>query len=201
VRKRFPAYGYKEATLNPTNLRDKATEWEAEIVNAFRQQSDKSLIEGQRMEGGRSFLYLARPIKAGAACLLCHSTPETAPASMLRLYGDKHGFGWKTNEIIGAQIITVPEEVPVARAQAAFQTFLLTLVTVFTILGIALHLLMGRLVLDPIERMVESADAISKGKLDVPELAEASTDEVGRLAMAFNRMIRSLKRAMNLLEK
>jgi len=36
LRAQFPEYTYKEATLNPTNLRDRAVEWEADIVNAFR---------------------------------------------------------------------------------------------------------------------------------------------------------------------
>jgi hypothetical protein len=37
LRAKFPDYAYKEATLNPTNLRDRAPEWEADIVNRFRQ--------------------------------------------------------------------------------------------------------------------------------------------------------------------
>ena len=37
LRKKFPDYSYKEATLNPTNPRNRATDWEADIVNHFRQ--------------------------------------------------------------------------------------------------------------------------------------------------------------------
>ena len=33
----FPGYAYKEAALNPTNPADRATDWEADIINAFRQ--------------------------------------------------------------------------------------------------------------------------------------------------------------------
>src|SRR5690242_1495748 len=36
LRQRYPQYTYKEATLNPTNLRDRAVDWEADIVNHFR---------------------------------------------------------------------------------------------------------------------------------------------------------------------
>src|SRR5580658_5409587 len=36
LRKTFPDYTYKEATLNPTNLSDRATDWEADIINQFR---------------------------------------------------------------------------------------------------------------------------------------------------------------------
>ena len=36
LRDRFPEYSYKEPALNPTNLADRATDWEADIINAFR---------------------------------------------------------------------------------------------------------------------------------------------------------------------
>src|SRR5262245_10319041 len=36
VRKTFPEYAYKEAVLNPTNPRNRANDWEADIVNQFR---------------------------------------------------------------------------------------------------------------------------------------------------------------------
>src|SRR5450830_373826 len=31
--KSYPEFSYKEATLNPTNLRDRASDWEADLVN------------------------------------------------------------------------------------------------------------------------------------------------------------------------
>ncbi len=31
-----PDYSYQEATLNPTNLRDRATDWQADIIQRFR---------------------------------------------------------------------------------------------------------------------------------------------------------------------
>ena len=33
LRKQFPELTYKEATLNPTNPRDRASDWEADLVN------------------------------------------------------------------------------------------------------------------------------------------------------------------------
>lgn len=37
LQERFPGYEYKEAVLNPTNLRDRANEWEARIIADFRE--------------------------------------------------------------------------------------------------------------------------------------------------------------------
>ena len=36
IRKKHPDYQYKEATLNPTNPRNRATDWEADLVQTFR---------------------------------------------------------------------------------------------------------------------------------------------------------------------
>src|SRR5579863_5433349 len=41
LREAYPDYGYKEATLNPTNLRDRATDWEADVINIFRNHAEQ----------------------------------------------------------------------------------------------------------------------------------------------------------------
>ena len=202
LRKKYPEYSYKEAALNPTNPRDRATDWEADVVNAFRESPDQAMVVGERELGSAQSLFIARPIKiSNPACLACHSTPAAAPPSMLRIYGEANGFGWKHNEIIGAQIVSVPAIVPLQKARTAFWTVLGSLIAVFAIIFIALHLMLTHFVIKPLEQMRVSANEISTGNLDVPELDESKKDEVGALAVVFNRMIRSLKRAMQMLEQ
>ena len=46
-----------------------------------------------------------------------------------------------------------------------------------------------------------AADKISVGALDTPELAESGKDEVALLARSFNRMRRSLEKAIHLIDK
>jgi hypothetical protein len=119
IRKKFPEYSYKEAALNPSNPRDRATDWEADIINSFRQNPEQTTLVGERVVGDARSLYMARPIKiTNPACLACHSTPAAAPASMLRIYGEANGFGWKVNEIIGTQIVSVPADVPLIKARS-----------------------------------------------------------------------------------
>jgi len=93
LRTHYPDYAYKEATLNPTNLRDRAVDWEADIINTFRNHpgGTKELVGERDTPTGLS-LYLARPIQAEATCLECHSTPRAAPPSMIRHYGSNNGF-------------------------------------------------------------------------------------------------------------
>ncbi len=108
LRQKFPEYMYKEATLNPTNLKDRAVDWETDIVEAFRNKPDMKEFVGQRDTATGRSLYLAHPIVAVASCLECHSVPSAAPKVMIDKYGSTNGFGWKLNEIIGAQIVSVP---------------------------------------------------------------------------------------------
>ena len=108
LRKKYPDYAYKEAALNPTNPRDRAVEWETDIVNTFRGDTAKTEISGVRDTPTGPSLYLARPFQIkDPACLACHTTAEMAPPAMIKLYGSGNGFGWKLNEVIGAQIVSV----------------------------------------------------------------------------------------------
>ena len=48
LRKKYPDYFYKEATLNPTNPRDRATSWEVDIVGQFRSNAELKETVGTR---------------------------------------------------------------------------------------------------------------------------------------------------------
>jgi len=201
LRKKYPDYSYKEATLNPTNPRDRAVEWEADIVNEFRNKAVLTEFMGERETPTGRSLYVARPIKiSNPACLACHSVPSAAPASMIKLYGEGNGFGWKHNEIIGAQVVSVPMSLPIANAQHAFYTFMGSLFGVFLLVFVVLNVMLDWIVVRPISRMSGAADQVSIGNFDIPEFSEKGRDEVSRLAASFNRMRRSLQQAMKLID-
>ncbi|NBR28094.1 MAG: DUF3365 domain-containing protein [Betaproteobacteria bacterium] len=201
LRKKYPDYSYKEAALNPTNPRNRAVEWETDIVNAFRNDSTKTEITGMRETATGPSLYLARPFQIkDAACLACHSTADAAPPSMVQVYGNSNGFGWKHQEVIGAQIVSVPMALPVANANRAFYTFMTALTIVFAVLFVLLNIMLSVLVVRPIRLMSQAADQISTGNTDVADLKEKGKDEVAQLAKAFNRMRRSLEKAIQLID-
>jgi HAMP domain-containing protein len=201
VRAQYPDYTYKEATLNPTNLRDRAVDWEADIINTFRNRPKQHELFGERMTPTGMSLFLARPISAAAPCLQCHDTPRAAPAALIRRYGPEHGFGWKLDETVGAQIVSVPETVPIHMAEAGFRKLMLNLGLVFLVSLIVLDLLVVVTLSRPISRLSAMADELSVGKLDAPELPVRGSDEVAVLAGSFNRMRRSLVQAMKMLEE
>ena len=201
VRKKYPDYSYKEATLNPTNPRNRAVEWETDVVNAFRNRAELKELTGERSTPTGPALYVARPIQvANPACLACHSVPGAAPASMIKLYGQNNGFGWKHNEIIGAQVVSVPMALPIENANRAFYAFMLSLAAVFIAVFAALNAMLSWIIIRPIASMSAAADKVSVGDFTIPEFSEQGKDEVSVLAASFNRMRRSLHQAMKLIE-
>jgi len=202
VHQKLPDYTYREPTLNPTNLNDRAVDWEADIINDFRGDAGKSELVVTRDTPGGRYLTLARPLKIGSqACLTCHSTPENAPATMVALYGSQNGFGWKQGEIVGAQVVSIPLGVPLARAYQALLWFMLALAGTFVVTIIIVDLLLRALVTKPVAEISEMADRVSMGQLDTPEYVHDSRDEIGSLSASFNRMRRSLQNAMSMLEE
>lgn len=201
LRESHAEYTYKEATLNPTNPRDRAVGWEADIVESFRNFADNHEVIGQRDTPNGRAMYVARPIRINdEGCLVCHSVPAAAPASMIELYGTANGFGWKMNEVVGAQIVSVPMSVPEQHARQAFLVFMATLGGVFLMIFIALNLMLRYIVIAPITQMAKLADEVSKGNLKAADFPVSGKDEVATLGMAFTRMRRSLEKALKMLQ-
>lgn len=201
LRGQYPEYTYKEAALNPTNPRNRAVEWESDVVDNFRNDRAKTELVGERDTPTGKALYLARPLKVNnEACLTCHSTPELAPKTMITAYGDSNGFSWKMDEIIGAQIVSIPMSLPIAKANHAFIIFMSCLCGVLLVVFVALNFMLRKMVILPIESMSRHAKEISKGNLEIAELAPAGKDEISDLAGSFNLMRRSLEKAMKMLE-
>src|SRR6476646_2763109 len=132
LREKFPDYFYKEATLNPTNPRNRSTDWETDVVNQFRGNPTQTEFINTRESPTGTALFLARPIKVNnVSCLECHSTPDKAPVEMIKLYGGDNGFGWKLDDVIGAQIVSVPVSVPIHSAESAFRVIIAWLAGAF----------------------------------------------------------------------
>lgn len=198
--RQFPDYRYKEAALNPTNPADRANDLETGIIDKFRQDPTLQTFTVTHDTPDGPVLSVAHPIRVDQPCLACHSTPQVAPAAMIDLYGSKNGFGWKLGEVIGAQIVSVPMQVALQRANTAFAEYVGGLAVILAVILLLLNLLLHAIVVKPVRRIAGRAEAISTGEFDVPEFEVQGRDEIASLATSFNRMRRSLVRAMKLLD-
>ncbi len=201
LQKNHADYSYKEATINPTNPRDRAIEWEADVIGEFRKSPEAKEFIGQRDTPAGRALYIARPIKiTDGACLRCHSTVDAAPRTLVDKYGPANGFGWQLNETVGAQLVSVPMAVPLARAHDAWVLFMGMLTAVFATIAVVLNLMLWWLVIRPVMQLSGIADRVSLGELGAPAFDATARDEIGRLAVSFSRMRKSLVQALRLLE-
>lgn len=202
LRKTYPDYSYKEAALNPTNPEHKATSWEEDIIQYFRNYEDVKEYTGVRSTPTGQYLFLSRPFKiTKQGCLTCHSTPDAAPVSMTKKYGSHNGFGWKHNEIIGAQIVNVPMAIPIARANSTFNAFMIILASTFAVIWLVLNLFLYFIIIKRINLIAARSEEISKGDMTVAEFEQKGKDELASLGHSFNLMYRSLSSAVKLLDR
>ncbi len=188
---------YKEATLNPSNLRDKANAFETKLVEKFIAQEQTKEKRGFYNAPGGKLFYIARPIEIKKeSCLECHSTPDVAPKSMIERYGSVNGMGWRLNEIVGAQMISVPAEKVVAQANQSFVIIMAVVSVIFAFIIWLVNYLLNQNVISPLKKIARVAEEVSTGYMDA-EFEPTANDEIGNLAEAFKRMKLSLAMAMN----
>ncbi|HJU18535.1 MAG TPA: DUF3365 domain-containing protein [Stellaceae bacterium] len=198
---RYRDYAYKEASLNLTNPADQATDWQADIINAFQSNPIRQelIVERDTPEG--PMLNLARPVWLDSeGCLSCHSTPERAPSSMIDLYGTKGGFGGKRDQVVGAQIVTVPLTIAFAKAHRVFLVLIGGIAAVFAATLLLLNLFLHFLVVRPVRKISAVAHEVSLGNLNIPKYQLRGGDEIAALASSFNQMRRSLVGAIRMLK-
>ncbi|HTC38280.1 MAG TPA: DUF3365 domain-containing protein, partial [Steroidobacteraceae bacterium] len=194
-----PDYAYKEATLNPTNPRDRAAEWEGDIIQRFRNDAGTEQVVGVRDTPMGKSLYLARPIRAKPECLVCHSVPSAAPQSLIARYGGDNGFGWQPNEVVAAQVVSVPFASATANADKEFRAFMILLVAVFAAAFVVVNVLLYQLVVRPVRRIALVADQVSQGDMSAPEFPPGGATEIVSVTRSFERMRKSLEKALRLL--
>ncbi|MGH8157652.1 MAG: c-type heme family protein [Rhodanobacter sp.] len=199
LHKEHPDYAYKEATLNPTNPRDRATDWEADIVQRFRNDATTRQVTGVRDTPMGRTLFMARPIRVDPGCLSCHSLPSAAPATMLARYGSDNGFGWQPNEIVGAQIISVPLASAESSANRVRRGVLTAIAAMFASVLLIINAALYLLVIRPVRKIARIADQLSLGDASAEAFPNGGGREVAALATAFNRMRKSLDKALRML--
>ncbi|TWH42866.1 response regulator [Dulcicalothrix desertica] len=190
---------YKEATLNPTNLKDKVDDFEKVLVEQFRAKPNLKRTNGYRVQHGEKYFYIAQPLAVTkASCLECHSTPDQAPKSMIAAYGDKNGFGWNLNEIVASQMVYVPAGEVFAQGNKYLSLSMGIFISIFTAVVLLINWLLNRTVIQPIRQLTGIAKQASSGiltsevlsKFDSPQIAKFTNryDEPGELSRAFQYM-------------
>jgi protein-histidine pros-kinase len=197
----FPGISYREPTLNPTNPANRAQDWEADIINVLRNEPARQEVIAERNTPTGATLNLAHPISVrDEACLLCHGRASLAHPALTSTYGATNGFGWKLNETVGAQIVSVPMELAAKRGWEAFAVSLTVLAGIFVLMLVVVNALLQQLIVRPVIRLSAMADAVSLGKPDVETYIKPGKDEISSLSVSFDRLRQSFDQSMGMLK-
>jgi hypothetical protein len=191
---------YKEASLNPTNPKDKADDFESNLIKLMR--NDRGITEKSDFTtiNGKEFFYIARPLAVTSeTCIACHGIPGKAPTGQIQQYGSQHGFGWVLNDVNSTQIIYVPAS---DVYNAAFRSFLLVMGIFggsFVLVVLLINILLRWYVIDPVSAMGRLARKIRNDEMVMADLQSESlmkmtkrNDELGYLDNVFLDMAREV---------
>lgn len=192
----YSDFMYKEAALNPTNPNNRADSFEETILMTFRNDPTVTDLSGFTTLDGQQMFYNARPLTVSAeSCLRCHSTPENAPASLIRTYGSEHGFGWQLGEIIAARTLYVPAQEVFDQTQQSLRLVMGIIIAIFIVVVVVTNAILRRMVIRPVMQIARLAQLIYADKLtpDAPEVATvdkmaARSDEFGDTSKVLQKM-------------
>ncbi len=201
VRGYYADYNYREPAFRPTNPDDLPGPFEAELLNRFRSNPEVKEITGVRKEGKKNVYYLARPIKAQEACLQCHDTPQRAPAALVAKYGPNNGFGWKLDEVVAMQSLTIPAAAELRGTGEVAMMIAGGLLIVFLITYFVLTVSIESLVVRPLRALAQAADAASTGTDTSTALPVTGAEEIRSIAAAIERLRTSLGKSLQELAK
>jgi HAMP domain-containing protein len=199
LREQHTEYSYKEATLNPTNPRDRASDWEADLIEQFRNHPQSTQMEGERDTPAGRALYLARPIRADSECLGCHGLASVAPATLLARYGGNNGFGWQNGEVIGAQIVSVPFASASANAHRILLELVLSLTAGLLAALAIVNAVLYSMILRPLRHISKLAEQVSLGESAAAPFPHYDRGELAAVTASFQRLRSSFEKALKLI--
>ena len=197
LQKKYPDYQYREPSLNPTNVKDRATDWEVGLIRGFQAADKRTEISGEIGQGADRRFYVARPIRlTNPACLQCHSVPAAAPAAMVAKFGPVNGFGWSLGDVIALQVVEVPSQPARDKAARSVLVTVGSLACVVVLSGAVFLLLLRRHVTHPLERLTQTANSISVDANSRPAFTAVEGGQFSELQDAINRLKASIDSAL-----
>lgn len=127
-----PTHKFKISSTNPLNPENLANEHEKEIL---KKMNNSNLREVKKFikKDGKTYLYYALALKPNTGkCMKCHSTPNVAPASLVKQYGKKSGFHYKIGRIAGMNSIYIPVDEAIKSGNKLFVYLIGLTVFIFT---------------------------------------------------------------------
>ncbi len=197
ARDKYPDLLVRQVALNPINRRDIPRETERRIIEILRNTGVRE-IEGVEEFFGKKYFYKAFSVVAKKECIRCHTSPESMPRPIYRIYRPVN-TQWKEGEVVGAVIIGFPIDVALQEAKVKAIQRGLMVGFASLLLGIIVVLVLQTGVFSPLEKLTDFADRLSKGETEEPA-PKFGNLEMDKLSEALERLRVSLKKVIDLLK-
>jgi signal transduction histidine kinase len=176
-------YRFRLAALNPLNPENEPDGFEREaLLSLFRTKGLKETFRFEHSNGKQYFQYMV-PLYMEPKCLKCHNRQEHALNSI--------GGGLSVFLPVDDMLSTTREN----HLKLALAGTALIFITIFS-----LFVLTRRFVINPLKKLEDMTDEISKGNLDARVNIETG-DELEKLGQRFNTMARNLSRGRGQMEE
>ncbi len=101
-------YYYKESAINARSIDNEADKYEASFLKKLNREPDLIHQSSIRtIDGKPYFTVMRRGEVMEESCLRCHSTPEKAPADLVKIYGSERSFNRNVGDVVSAISIRV----------------------------------------------------------------------------------------------
>jgi diguanylate cyclase (GGDEF)-like protein/PAS domain S-box-containing protein len=199
----FRDYYYKEAAINARYPLNEADSLESEFLN--RLNADPTVQEDVRIriiDGNPYFVTMIRGETMTPECLVCHTTPENAPAELVAFYGDERSFNRKNGEVVSAISIRIPLVAALQKANQNFLSLSITLIFLLILLFIGFNYFINKFMVNPIREIRLSAQQIAENESLLGQtITLPKVEELHGLALAFNHLSLNLRKHKEELEE
>lgn len=172
---------FKEASNTPMNPKNKATEYESNIINIFKEDRQLKQYEQNIKDSNKSFYLMARPIMAEKRCKMCHPT-------------------WRPGDVIAIEDVRIDLSDFSASIDNNILLTVLTGIINIVIILLLTYFLFKKYVSKRVNKLLEVILRVEKGNFviedivkDEPADTENSQNEIDMLFRHMNKMVNTLK--------
>lgn len=203
ARKKSTELGYtmKTPKFSPRNPDNQPDEFEAEAIRTL--ESNTSQPEYWKIDEQKNSVRYFRAISLSQECMKCHGDP----AQSVALWGNAEGKditgarmeNWKVGEVHGAFEISM--KLDALQADVQSKSLLLALIAfISAIVIVSIALFVARTISAHIGALKQAAETVANGDTTV-SVETVSSDEIGALGTAFNKMVSNIRTAMTTVQQ
>ncbi|MBU0730758.1 MAG: DUF3365 domain-containing protein [Proteobacteria bacterium] len=195
-------YYYKECAINARSPLNEADAFEKAFISELNSKPELTNQTSIRIiDEVPFFVVLRRGESMEQSCLRCHTTPDQAPADLVKYYGPERSFNRELDEVVSAVSIRIPLDRAYANANKITIQLGAILLGVLFLLYFLIIQINKKQIIKPILRIKDKALKIANKETPLgEEIPLPDGKELQEMTTAFNTMSKELRRNMDQLE-